>query len=141
MNRSSRLSNILNRRENLWVDSESETSSLSDHEKSKQSESSSDENKESTCCLICSIFPNLSNVNTCQKHLNLLTKPRKSTQVVYMVQPTMKNCHCRSKSKSRHRSSSSESETKSRPQRKKRSMVVQSSVRIYSIIYIIFIFF
>jgi hypothetical protein len=140
MSRSSRLSNILNRRENLWVDSETDTSSLSDNEEKKTCKTSSDENSQSTCCLICSILPNLSNINTCQKHLTLLNTPRTTpTQVVYMMHPAINNCHCRMKSKHRCRSiSSSSSESESRHQRKKRTMTVQSSVRFHSILSIIF---
>ncbi len=142
MKRSSRLRNIINRRQDLWNDSEIDTSSSSDHKNKKislnKSETSSDENSElsrSTCCFICSILPNLSNVNTCQKHLALLTKSLNPTQVVYLMHPAINNCHCRTKSKHRYRSSSSSSSSsESGHHRKKRSMTVQSSVRIHSII-------
>jgi hypothetical protein len=134
MNRSSRLRNILNRRKDLWVDSDTDTSSLSDNENDKKSETSTDES--TTCCLICSILPNLSSVNTCPKHLALLKTSINSTQVVYMMHPGINNCHCRSKSKHRYRSnSSSSSSSQSRHHRKKRSMTVQSSVRIHGILF------
>jgi hypothetical protein len=136
MNRSSRLKNILNKRKDLWNDSETDTSSISDNENTKMvlidSSTSSDENNEpskQTCCLICSVLPNLSNINTCPKHLTLLTKSKTPTQVVYMMPPPKLHCHCRSKTKHRHRSSSSSSSER-RHHRKKRSMTVQSSVRI-----------
>jgi hypothetical protein len=135
MSRSSRLrSDILNNKENLWKnDSESDTSSsFSDNEKKKHGEMSSDENSQPTCCLICSILPNLSNVNTCQKHLNLINTTKTPTQVVYVVHSPIDNCHCRTKSKHRCRSiSSSSSESENRHQTKKRSMTIQSSVRSY----------
>jgi hypothetical protein len=144
MSRSSRLSNILNQRENLWTnDSETDTSSLlSDIEENKISfnhcETSSDENNsQSSCCLICSILPNLSNINTCRKHLNLLNTSKTPTQVVYMMHPAINNCHCKHRCRS---ISSSSSESEFRHRRKKRSMIVQSSVRFDSIISIIFFF-
>jgi len=114
----SRLKNILNQRSNLWADSESDSSS-----------SHADENDPSTsCCLICSVLPNLSNINTCEKHLNLITKPIQPTQVVYMMQPAINNCHCRTKSKRRCRSSSSSSSsTEIEHQRKKRVITIQLS--------------
>jgi hypothetical protein len=130
MNRSSRLRNILNRRKDLWEDSETDTSLLSNNENTKKYETSSDENDEPTCCLICSILPNLSNINTCQKHLALIKKSINPTQVVYMMHPAINNCHCRSKSKHRYRSNSSSS-SELRHHRKKRSMTVQSSVRVF----------
>jgi len=138
MTRSSRLKNILNKRKDLWNDSESDTSSSDTENKKilfkKSNDTSSDDDlSSSTCCLICSVLSNLSNINTCEKHLNLLTKPINRTQVVYMMNPAINNCHCRSKSKRRHRSSSSSSSSllsDSRHHRKKRIMTVQSSVRI-----------
>mgnify|MGYP006933267121 CR=1 FL=1 len=112
----SRLKNILNQRSNLWADSESDSSS-----------SHADEHDPST---ICSVLPNLSNINTCEKHLNLITKPIQPTQVVYMMQPAINNCHCRTKSKRRCRSSSSSSSslTEIEHQRKKRVITIQLSV-------------
>lgn len=133
MNRSSRLKNILNRRKNLWNDSES------DFDNGKSHETSSDENDDlssTSCCLICSILPNLSAVNACQKHLNLLAKPINSTQVVYMMHPAINNCHCRAKYKHRrYQSSSSSSSSESGQHRKKRSMTVLSSVRIFCFVF------
>jgi len=151
MNRSSRLKNIINKRQDLWNEPETDTSSISDSDNIKistrkkslnTSDTSSDENtepfKRKTCCLICSVLPNLTNVNTCQKHLASLSTPITPTQVVYMMHPAMNNCpklhcHCRSKSKHRCRSSSSSSSSssKGRHYRKKRTMTVESSVRIY----------
>lgn len=137
MNRSSRLKNILNRRKDLWNDSDID----SDHENEINfNDTSSDENEnisqDKTCCLICSILPNLSTINTCTKHLNLLTKSINSTQVVYMMHPAINNCHCRSKHKFRYRSSSSSS-SDYRPHRKKRSMTVLSSVSNSFLIFLI----
>jgi hypothetical protein len=127
----SRLKNILNTREDLWADLESDTSDNDNLTiSSDSSETSSDENNEllpTSCCLICSILPNLSKINSCPKHLALLT------QVVYMMPSAMNHCHCRSRSKRRCRSSSSSSSSSSRSRCKKRSMTVQSSVRIYLI--------
>ena len=142
MNRSSRLKNVLNRKQDLWADSETDASLISDNDNNQlsmnSSDTSSDENCEpsrKSCCLICSILPNLSTINTCQKHLNLLTKPNTPAQVVYMMHPAVNNCsslhcHCRVKSKHRCRSSSSSS-SESPQRRKKRSMTIESSVRIY----------
>lgn len=117
---SSRLKNILNQRSNLWADSDSDSSL-----------SQTDENDPSTsCCLICSVLPNLSNINTCEKHLNLITKPIQPTQVVYMMQPAINSCHCRKKSKRRCRSSlsSSSSSSEIEHRRKKRVITIQLSV-------------
>ncbi|CAF1359995.1 unnamed protein product [Adineta steineri] len=155
MNRSSRLKDIVNKRSNLWQDSGTDTSSTSNNDNRKistkdksstDSDTSNDENSEpirtKTCCLICSILPNLSNINTCHKHLTSLTTPIAPAQVVYMMPPPMNSCpkshcHCRSKSKRRYRSSSSSSSSsssrrpatssKSRRHRKKRSMTLVSS--------------
>jgi hypothetical protein len=137
MSRPSRLKNIINERKDFYNDLESDISSLSDQENINiLSDSSTDENTKvmkTTCCLICSVLPNLSNINTCEKHLALLTKPKTSRKIVYMVSPPKLHCHCRVTSKRRYRSSSSSS-SESRHHRKKRSMTVQSSVRIYQLI-------
>ena len=134
MNRTSKLKNILNKRKNLWNDSDSDLSSLSDQENLIiTSDTSSDENNavsKKPCCLICSILPNLSSINACEKHLMLLTKPRASRKIVYMVPPPKVHCHCELKSKHRRRSSSSSSSLESPPHKKKRSKTIQSSVRI-----------
>lgn len=117
MNRSSRFTNILNKRSDLWADSESDSSS----------NQSDNENLSTNCCLICSVLPNLSNINTCEKHLNLITQPLKSAQVVYMMSPAINNCHCRRKSKHRCRSSSSSSSEVAH-RRKKRIITIELSV-------------
>ncbi|CAF1052257.1 unnamed protein product [Rotaria sordida] len=139
MNRSSKLKNIFDdKNQDLLNDSETDISSISDNRNistinllSTDSEISSDENSEisrENCCLICSILPNLSNINTCQKHLTLLTKSINSTKIVHIMNPR-KNDH-QSKFKHRYRSSSyssSSSSSEFRHQPKRRSMIVQSS--------------
>lgn len=125
-------SSALHRRENLWTDSSSD-----DEEKKVKFEKFDSSNEESSplssspCCLICSILPNLSNINTCSKHLQVLRRAsvRSATQVVYMMHPPIRHCRCsRKSSKHRCRSmSSSSSESEHRHRRKKRSMTIQSS--------------
>lgn len=85
-----------------------------------ESESSSDDDNDK-CCLICSILPSLSFVNTCSKHLKLLTKSKK---VIYNSNSRINS---RSKFKYPNRfSSSSSSSTEHR--RKRRTMILKSSV-------------
>ncbi|CAF0980379.1 unnamed protein product [Adineta ricciae] len=138
MNQSSRLKNILNERTDLWDDeTDSEASSSDQTEVSVNSSNvSSDENSQPsprrTCCLICSILPNLSDVNTCRKHLTSLTATVPPPQVIYMMPPPIANrstshCHCRSKSKRHCRSSSSSSSDQSRRHQRKRIRTILSS--------------
>lgn len=121
MKDSSRRSN--SSRENLWSDSDNE------EEQMKSDPSNENIFPISSCCLICSILPNLSHINTCSNHLQLLHRSSlQPTQVVYMMHP----CSCQRKSKHRCRSmssSSSSSESEYRSRRKKRAMTIQSSVR------------
>ena len=141
MNQSSRLKNILNGRTDLWDDeSDSEASSIDQTEVSvNSSRLLSDENSQPsprrTCCLICSVLPNLSNVNTCRKHFASLTATMPPPQVIYMMPPPVDNrstshCHCRSKSKRHCRSSSSSSSDQSRQHRRKRILTILSTVRL-----------
>ena len=119
MNRSSSvLTNILNRRSDLRADSDSDSPANSTGQMPfYDSESSSDDScppssSRPACCLICSILPNLSSINSCPKHLSLLTSTAIApNQVVYMMHPAVDGCYC-----------------PSRPsQRRKRSMTVESS--------------
>lgn len=141
MKRTSRLRNIRNQRADLWNDSDTASTSTTTAGRVRRSftdsDSSNDENSQRSparsCCLICSILPKLSNVNTCPKHLASLIAP---TQVVYMMQPPMDHCHCRSRSKRRRRSrsGSSSSSDQSRHPRKKRLLTIETSVRARSLI-------
>lgn len=132
---SRRTKSVLQRRENLWTDSSSEN----DEKKVKfETFDTSNDESPSPCCLICSILPNLSNINTCPKHLQLVHRsPVRPPQVVYMMHPPIRHCRCSRKTKHRCRSissSSSSSESEYRHQRKKRSMTIESSssVRLIS---------
>lgn len=131
--KSPKLIRMLNKKNDLWTDNETDLSSLSDNDRITISpiqsniKNSIDENNQllkMNCCLICSILSSLSNVNCCQKHLTLLTTPisqQVPAQIVYMMHPAVTNwpkleCHCRlhsSKSRKRHRSSSSSSSSSS----------------------------
>ncbi|CAF1444733.1 unnamed protein product [Rotaria sp. Silwood1] len=134
MNRLSKLKNRFNyQRQELWNDSETDISSISDNDNRKSStieilsnnsQTSNDDDDDSeisreNCCLICSILPNLSNINTCHRHLTLLTKP---IQIIHMTHS--KNNRHQSKFKHHYRSSSS---SELRHYRKKSSMILESS--------------
>ena len=130
MKDSSRRSNsVFHSRENLWSDAENDSSSDNEEKNIKSDPSNNDSFPLSSCCLICSILPNLSHINTCSNHLQLLHRSSlRPTQVVYMMHPPISQCPCQRKSKHRRRSMSS-SESESRSRRKKRAMTIQSSVR------------
>ena len=67
---------MLKRRKNLWMDSDSEESTT-DHPTLRRSSSKENDPVESiskSCCLICSILASLTEENCCSKHLNLLHK-------------------------------------------------------------------
>ncbi|CAF4791871.1 unnamed protein product [Rotaria sp. Silwood1] len=134
MNRLSKLKNRFNyQRQELWNNSETDISSISDNDNRKNStieilsnnsQTSNDDDDDSeisreNCCLICSILPNLSNINTCHRHLTLLTKP---IQIIHMTHS--KNNRHQSKFKHHYRSSSS---SELRHYRKKSSMILESS--------------
>jgi hypothetical protein len=142
-----KLISMLNRKKDLWTDSDTDLSTASDSDSitvsristnTKTSIGNTDTSSERNCCLICSILSSLSSINCCRKHLALLT----TAQVVYMMPsevgkwPKLK-CHCRphgSKFKERHRSCSSSSSSLlssiSPHRRNKQSVPIQSFVRI-----------
>lgn len=128
---SRRSKSVFHPRENLWSDVESDSSSENEEKNIKSDPSHDDSIPTSPCCLICSILPNLSHINTCSNHLQLLHRSSlRPTQVVYMMHPPITQCPCQRKSKHRRRSmSSSSSESESQSRRKKRPMTIQSSVR------------
>ncbi len=138
---------MFNKTKDLWTDSETDlSSSASDNDSVRISRLSSsvktpinknDRSPELKCCLICSVLPALSNINCCPKHLALLTKTFPSAlpaQIIYMMPPTVNSeCHCQShcsRSKRQDRSRSSSSSFHSSSRKKKRSVTVESSVRI-----------
>jgi hypothetical protein len=146
--KSTRLITTLNKKTDLYEDSEINLSSTSDNDydiessKSVTAKTSISEMTEPSNinCLICSILPSLSNVNCCSKHLELLTTSLPAPIVCTML-PQVHDwlgleCHCRSycsKSKRTHRFRSlslSSSSSKSRCQRKKRPITLSSLVRI-----------
>ena len=156
--KSPRLISMFDRKQRLWIDSDSDQATASDSDSItvspisinvKPSINNTDESSARNCCLICSILSSLSNINCCDKHLTLLTTsvpPAIPAQVVYMIPSSVHNwpngeCHCRSycsKAKKRSRSSSSTSSSfsssllsQSRHRKKKRVVPMQSSVRIY----------
>ena len=147
--KSPRLISMLDKKRDLWTDSETDLSTASDNDSItvspiprnvKTSINNTHTSSDRNCCLICSISASLSNINCCKKHLKLLTTPV-PTKVVYMMPSAVNNwsklkCRCRSnglKSKRHHRSdssSSSSSSSNSQHRRKKRTVTTQSSVRI-----------
>jgi len=145
--KSTKLMNMLNKKKDFWTDSETDLSSPSDNDSNtastksvtvKPSTNEIPESSKINCCLICSILSSLSNINCCAKHLGLLTTSL-SSPIVYTIPPQVSNwpkfdCHCRShclKSKRTDRFRSlSLSSLKSQYRRKKRSVTLQSFVRI-----------
>jgi hypothetical protein len=136
--KSPRLISMLDKKRDLWTDSETDLSTASDNDSItvspisrnvKTSINNTHTSSDRNCCLICSISSSLSNINCCKKHLQLLTT-KVPAKVVYMMPSAVDNW---SKSKRHHRSdssSSSSSSTKPQHRRKKRSVTVLSSVRI-----------
>lgn len=93
-------------RQNRWNGSETDLSSTSDLDNEHSlfhhrqfSSDQSNENHPSKCCLICSILPSLSHINSCAEHLTLLNQA-----------------------------------SSSKPQRKKRSLILKSFVRLIMIL-------
>jgi len=123
------------KRSRLWIDSETDSSTTSDHHShtasinGKLSTGESTEASKRNCCLICSILSSLSNINCCQKHLALLTTVS-PTQVIYMMLSSVQNQDQCSKSKQKHRRYRALSST-SQLWRKQRPVTLTSFVRVF----------
>ncbi len=128
---------IFNRRESLWIDSETDQTSTS----STASETTSINRKTSPsglaqpsnteCCFICSILPSLSKINCCSKHLALLTRASHGNTPSQINNRPQSERHCQPhcstwQRRYRYRSLSSGLQ----PRRKKRSITLTSFVRI-----------
>ena len=105
------------------TDSDTSSADSSDLETTSLSSSSDSDEHSSSHCWICSLEPNLSRINTCPSHLALLTLTNLARRQV-----------SRSRAKRRYQSSDSSSSSDSPVPRKRRSMTVDSSVSIPSLL-------